>query len=179
MSAAGSNDERPIDPGPAWLGPKASEDEIAMARPRGPGLFLMDTPYFSPESMTAMVAGGAQVVVFTTGAGNSYCSAIAPTMKISANPATIAHLAEQIDFDASGDDREARAQDGVARLLDIGQVEHERAVRIADLARRKPKVDVAVGIFAGNRETTLDTHNPHPRQPNVSCSPPVDRSLNI
>ena len=40
MSAAGSNDERPIDPGPAWLGPKASEDEIAMARPRGPGLTL-------------------------------------------------------------------------------------------------------------------------------------------
>jgi altronate dehydratase large subunit len=91
----------------------------AAGRPRGAGLFLMDTPYFSPESMTAMVAGGAQVVVFTTGAGNSYCSAIAPTMKISANPRSVAQLTEQIDFDASGDDREARAQDGVARLLDI------------------------------------------------------------
>jgi altronate dehydratase large subunit len=91
----------------------------AAERPRGAGLFLMDTPYFSPESMTAMVAGGAQVVVFTTGAGNSYCSAIAPTMKISANPRSVAQLTEQIDFDASGDDREARAQDGVARLLDI------------------------------------------------------------
>jgi altronate dehydratase large subunit len=91
----------------------------AATRPEGPGLFLMDTPFFSPESMTAMVAGGAQVVVFTTGAGNSYCSAIAPTMKISANAGTLARLTEQIDFDASGDDREARARDGVARLADI------------------------------------------------------------
>jgi altronate dehydratase large subunit len=39
----------------------------------------MDTPYFSPESITAMVASGAQIVLFTTGAGNSYCSLIAPT----------------------------------------------------------------------------------------------------
>src|SRR6185503_16920005 len=59
-------------------------------RPRGPGLFLMDTPYFSPESMTAMVAGGAQIVVFTTGAGNSYCSLVAPTLKMSAHPDTCA-----------------------------------------------------------------------------------------
>jgi altronate dehydratase large subunit len=40
-------------------------------------------------------------------------------MKFSANPATLARLAEQIDFDASGDDREARAYDGVARLVEI------------------------------------------------------------
>ena len=30
----------------------------AAQRPSGPGLFLMDTPFFSPESITAMVAGG-------------------------------------------------------------------------------------------------------------------------
>jgi altronate dehydratase large subunit len=40
-------------------------------------------------------------------------------MKMSANAATIAHLTEQIDFDASGDDREARAHDGIARLVAI------------------------------------------------------------
>ena len=53
-------------------------------RPPGAGLYLMDTPYFSPESITAMVAGGAQIVLFTTGAGNSYCSLVAPTLKMSA-----------------------------------------------------------------------------------------------
>lgn len=71
-------------------------------RPQGPGLFLMDTPYFSPESITAMVAGGAQMVLFTTGAGNSYCSLVAPTLKMTANEATRSRLLEQIDIDATG-----------------------------------------------------------------------------
>jgi hypothetical protein len=61
----------------------------------------MDTPYFSPESITAMVAGGAQIVLFTTGAGNSFCSLVAPTLKMSGNPETCAHLAEQIDVAAA------------------------------------------------------------------------------
>ena len=74
----------------------------AAERPVGAGLFLMDTPYFSPESVTAMVAAGSQMVLFTTGAGNSYSSLVAPTTKISANDDTCATLPEQIDIDASG-----------------------------------------------------------------------------
>ena len=70
-------------------------------RPARPGLYVMDAPGFSPESMTAFAAAGAQLMVFTTGAGNSYCSAIAPTIKISARPDTAARLVSQIDFDAS------------------------------------------------------------------------------
>ena len=70
-------------------------------RPGGPGLYLMDTPFFSPESITAMVAGGAQLVVFTTGPGNSYCSLIAPTLKASANREACARLPEQIDIVAA------------------------------------------------------------------------------
>ncbi len=99
----------------------------AAERPRGPGLYLMDTPYFSPESMTAMVAGGAQIVLFTTGAGNSYCSLVAPTMKMSANPRSTARLTEQIDFAADagivsdGGDAslDALAEAAVARVVDI------------------------------------------------------------
>jgi len=96
----------------------------ATERPRGPGLFLMDTPFFSPESMTAMVAGGAQIVLFTTGAGNSYASLIAPTVKMSANPATVARLAEQIDFAASGvldgtSSMDALVARGAGHLLDV------------------------------------------------------------
>ncbi len=96
----------------------------ATERPEGPGLFLMDTPYFSPESMTAMVAGGAQMVIFTTGAGNSYCSLVAPTFKMSANPQTGARLREQIDF-AAGDvfrgmvELEDAAASAVAALLEV------------------------------------------------------------
>lgn len=67
----------------------------------GPGLYLMDTPTLSPESITSMVAGGAQLVCFTTGHGNPYGSAMAPTIKITGNPETARRLPGQIDFDAS------------------------------------------------------------------------------
>ena len=69
--------------------------------PSGPGLHLMDGPGFSPESLTGFAAAGAQIMLFTTGPGNSFCNALAPTLKISAHPDTAARLPEQIDFDAS------------------------------------------------------------------------------
>ena len=37
--------------------------------PSAPGLYVMDAPGFSPESMTGFAAAGAQVMMFTTGAG--------------------------------------------------------------------------------------------------------------
>jgi len=84
----------------------------------------MDTPFFSPESMTAMVAAGAQIVLFTTGAGNSYASLVAPTVKMSANPATVARLTEQIDFAGNGvldgtSSMDALVARGVRHLLDV------------------------------------------------------------
>ena len=93
-------------------------------RPPAPGLYLMDTPFFSPESITAMVAAGAQLVLFTTGAGNSYCSLVAPTLKVSANPAACARLPEQIDIVADHALRGDIAPDALVaqaleRLLDV------------------------------------------------------------
>jgi CDP-diacylglycerol--serine O-phosphatidyltransferase len=40
VNAPDFDEERPIDPGPAWLGPKASEDEVPVARRFGGGLTL-------------------------------------------------------------------------------------------------------------------------------------------
>lgn len=69
--------------------------------PPHPGLWLMDGASYTPESMTGMVAAGAQVALFSTGSGNSYASALCPTLKISANARTVAALDTQIDIDAS------------------------------------------------------------------------------
>lgn len=69
--------------------------------PAAPGLHLMDAPSYSPESLTGFVAAGAQMILFTTGLGNSYCSALAPTLKLTANAGTARNLPCQIDFDAS------------------------------------------------------------------------------
>jgi altronate dehydratase large subunit len=89
-------------------------------RPRGPGLWLMDGPAFSPVSLTGFAAVGAQMMLFSTGPGNSYASAIAPTIKLSANAATAARLTEQIDFDASPVFRGEETADAAAgRLLGL------------------------------------------------------------
>lgn len=69
--------------------------------PTTPGIHLMNAASYTPESLTGFVAAGAQMILFTTGLGNSYVSALAPTIKVSANARTIANLPEQIDFDAS------------------------------------------------------------------------------
>jgi altronate dehydratase large subunit len=70
-------------------------------RPARRGLYMMDGPAFSPESITGFNAIGAQIVLFSTGPGNSFASSIAPTIKITAQIETSRRLREQIDFDAS------------------------------------------------------------------------------
>jgi len=83
-------------------GTKQISGVLAIAEaPRAPGLYLMDAPSFSPESLTGFAASGATLMLFTTGAGNSFCNAVAPTIKISGRPDTVARLPHQIDFDAS------------------------------------------------------------------------------
>lgn len=92
---------------------------LATAQPiPGPGLYVMDAPAYAPESVGGLVAAGAQMVLFTTGVGNSFVSGIAPTIKISANPAATSRLREQLDFDASDVyERRATLAEATQRLL--------------------------------------------------------------
>lgn len=65
------------------------------------GLVIMDTPGNDPSSVAAMVAGGAQIVVFSTGRGTPTGNPIAPVIKITGNKLTYAKMEDNIDFDAS------------------------------------------------------------------------------
>lgn len=67
-----------------------------------PGLTVMDTPGLDVESVTGMVGGGAQVVVFTTGLGTPTGNPIAPVIKITGNARTARQMADNIDLDVSG-----------------------------------------------------------------------------
>jgi altronate dehydratase large subunit len=69
-------------------------------RPSRRGLVVMDTPGNDPESVTAMVAGGAQIVVFTTGRGTPAGCPIAPVIKVATNSAMYRHLSDDMDLDA-------------------------------------------------------------------------------
>lgn len=65
------------------------------------GLVIMDTPGNDPSSVAGMVAGGCQVVVFSTGRGTPTGNPIAPVIKITGNKLTFAKMEDNIDLDAS------------------------------------------------------------------------------
>nr|WP_243551649.1 UxaA family hydrolase [Metabacillus dongyingensis] len=68
--------------------------------PSKKGLVWMDTPGHDIEQLTGMVAGGAQVVLFTTGRGTPTGSPIAPVIKIATNTSIFEKMEENIDFNA-------------------------------------------------------------------------------
>jgi altronate dehydratase large subunit len=70
-------------------------------RPAGSGLYLMDGPGFEPQALTGLVAGGAQVLVFSTGLGAPQGFPLAPVVKVSGNPTTCQQLRAHIDVDVS------------------------------------------------------------------------------
>lgn len=71
------------------------------APPDRPGLHLMDTPFFSPCSITGMVAAGAQLTLFAMGVFNPSGNPLAPTIKVCGNPETVARWRDALDVDLS------------------------------------------------------------------------------
>lgn len=96
------------------------EDVVAYAaRVTRKGLTVMDTPGLDVESVTGMVGGGAQVVVFTTGLGTPTGNPVAPVIKVTANAQTARRMADNIDLDVSGVLHDTETLDRAAdRLLE-------------------------------------------------------------
>ena len=76
--------------------------EPAEAPRNGPGLYFMDSSSAAAEHVTLMAAGGAVLHMFPTGQGNVIGNPIVPVIKVSANPRTVATMAEHIDVAVSG-----------------------------------------------------------------------------
>jgi altronate dehydratase large subunit len=70
-------------------------------RPTKKGLVIMNTPSAACESMTGLAGGGAHIIIFSTGRGNSVGAPVAPTIKVTGNPHTAAQMEEIIDVDVS------------------------------------------------------------------------------
>jgi altronate hydrolase len=62
------------------------------------GLVFMDTPGFDPVSATGQVAGGANLICFTTGRGSAYGCQPTPSLKLSTNDALWQRQSEDIDI---------------------------------------------------------------------------------
>ena len=65
--------------------------------PDAAGLYFMDTPFFSPCSITGMLAAGAQVTLFSMGVFNPSGNQLAPTIKVCGNPQTLRDWDDGID----------------------------------------------------------------------------------
>jgi altronate dehydratase large subunit len=68
--------------------------------PTKKGLVWMDTPGHDIEQLTGMVAGGAQIVLFTSGRGTPTGSPIAPTIKIATNSLMFERMNDNMDINA-------------------------------------------------------------------------------
>lgn len=78
------------------------EDVIQYAEPlKARGLSIMQGPGNDPESITGLVASGANIICFSTGKGTITADAICPVIKITTNEDTFRKLPEDMDFDAS------------------------------------------------------------------------------
>lgn len=63
-----------------------------------PGLNFMDTPGYDPVSATGQIAGGATMIVFTTGRGSAFGSKPAPTIKLASNDRLFAAMPDDMDL---------------------------------------------------------------------------------
>ena len=79
------------------------------------GFVYMDTPGYDPVSATGQVAGGANMIVFTTGRGSAYGCAPSPSLKLSTNTALWVKQEEDIDLNCG------EIADGTASVDEIGE----------------------------------------------------------
>ncbi len=78
------------------------------------GFVYMDTPGYDPVSATGQVAGGANLICFTTGRGSAYGCAPAPSLKLSTNTPLWVRQEEDIDLNAGA------IADGDASVDEVG-----------------------------------------------------------
>ncbi len=79
------------------------------------GFVYMDTPGYDPVSATGQVAGGANMIVFTTGRGSAYGCAPSPSLKLSTNTALWTRQEEDIDLNCGA------IVDGSATVQELGE----------------------------------------------------------
>ena len=95
------------------------------------GFTFMDSPGYDPVSVTGQIAGGCNLVCFTTGRGSAFGSKPAPTIKIATNSEMYARMTDDMDINA-GD-----ILTGDSSVEAKGREIYELFLRVASGARSK------------------------------------------
>jgi altronate hydrolase len=124
-------------------GSTALVDVVRYAEPvRARGLVVMDTPGYDPVSMTGLVAGGCNVLVFTTGRGSVYGCKPAPSIKVATNSPMYHHMIDDMDLNAGV------ILDGVP-VEEVGRHIFEEILAVASGRKTKSEIsDVGEEEFA-------------------------------
>ena len=98
------------------------------------GFVYMDTPGYDPVSATGQVAGGANIVCFTTGRGSAYGCIPSPSLKLSTNSALWKRQGDNIDINC-GD-----IVDGGVSVEAMGQRIFEQVLAVASGERTRSEL---------------------------------------
>ena len=82
---------------------------------RSRGLVFMDTPGYDPVSITGMVAGGANMICFTTGRGSVFGCKPVPVIKLASNTTLYRRMQDDMDLDCG------TVLEGDTTLDDLGE----------------------------------------------------------
>jgi altronate hydrolase len=115
-------------------GTTALVDVLQYAEPvLAKGLIVMDTPGYDPASVTGLVAGGANVVVFTTGRGSCFGCKPVPSIKVATNTPMYQRMVDDMDMDAGV------VLSGVP-VAEVGRRIFERILQVASGEKTKSEI---------------------------------------
>jgi altronate hydrolase len=98
------------------------------------GLVFMDTPGYDPVSATGQIAGGANLIAFTTGRGSCFGSVPAPTIKLASNTPMFERMKSDMDINCGS------IIDGESDLQTTGQAIFELILRTASGLKSKSEL---------------------------------------
>ena len=98
------------------------------------GFVFMDTPGFDPVSATGQIAGGANMICFTTGRGSMFGAKPVPSIKLATNTPMYNRLSEDMDYNCGV------LLDGTASMPEVAQGIFELIRRVASGERSKSEL---------------------------------------
>ncbi|MBW6494874.1 MAG: altronate dehydratase family protein [Burkholderiaceae bacterium] len=101
---------------------------------RAQGLVFMDTPGYDPVSATGQIAGGANLIAFTTGRGSMFGAKPVPSIKLATNTPMYLRLEEDMDLNCG------EILDGNCSLPEMGERIFQQMLRTASGERSKSEL---------------------------------------